>query len=368
MHILIIPSDRLLPYDASIAGIFQYHQAVGLHRAGVKVGVIAPTPLYGRNLWKRIRRLPFGYATDNRFPFPAITYQGSTLWPGRFSRGAQVFWDRNAFNLFHRYVALNGIPDLIHAHNVLFAGCFSEQLSTRSHIPYVITEHSSNFLNGSMKITKRIKAAYRQASARLMVSTFLGKTVELLVGHEATPWEWVPNILPSDFEHAIKKKKFLKERFRFLCIAQFKPVKNHICLLRAFASSFRGHNAELVLGGDGPLFLATKQSANQLGISSQVSFLGFLSRNRVLAEMERCDVFVLPSHYETFGVVLIEALSCGRPVIAPCGSGPDAIVTEDNGTLFHPNDPNDLAAAMNSMYTNYDRYDPESIRDSCLSR
>lgn len=368
MHILIIPSARLFPADAPISGIFQYNQAIALHRAGVKVGMIVPAPLFGRNIWERIKRLPLGHITDNRFPFPAVTYQGSTLWPGRLKQGAQILWDRNASRLLRHYVTTYGRPDLIHAHQVLFAGCSSTLLSERFHIPYVITEHSSGFLNGSMRVTTRIKAAYRKASARIMVSPFLGKTVESMVGHEATPWEWVPNILSQDFEHAATQKNIFKQKFRFLCVAQFSPVKNHLCLLKAFALMFRGRDVELILAGDGPLLSIAKDAAKELGIFSQVNFLGFQSRNQVLEEMQRCDVLVLPSHHETFGVVLIEAMSCGKPVIAPSGSGPDDIVDENNGMLFHPDEPTSLASVMNTIYTNYHRYDPLTIRDSCLSR
>jgi glycosyltransferase involved in cell wall biosynthesis len=368
VHILIVPSARLLPDDYPIAGIFQCHQAMALHNAGIKVGVIAPAPLYGWNLWKRIRRLSLDSIVDRRFPFPAVTYQGSVLWPGRLTRGAQLFWDFNAFNLFNYYVSLYGRPDLIHAHEVLFAGCSSMRLSDRFRIPYVITEHSSNFLNGSLRVTKRIKASYRKACARIMVSPFLGERVQSLIGHEATPWECVPNILPADFEHVTIQKKILKERFRFLCVAQFSSVKNHLCLLKAFASAFRGRDVELVLVGDGPLLVAAKDSANDLGIFSQLIFRGFQSRNQVLDEMKWCDVLVLPSLHETFGVVLIEAMSCGKPVIAASGSGPDAIVAEDNGLLFRSNDSIDLAMAMNSMFRNYARYDPRTIHDGCLSR
>ena len=50
MHILIIPSERLLPVDDPFAGIFQYHQALALPRAGIKVGIVALAPRFGRNL------------------------------------------------------------------------------------------------------------------------------------------------------------------------------------------------------------------------------------------------------------------------------------------------------------------------------
>ena len=357
-----------MPKDTPISGIFQYHQAMALYRTGIKVGVIAPAPLFGRNLLERIMRLPLGYVTDKRFPFPTITYQGSVLWPGRFIKGSQIFWNRNAMRLFQHYYSLYGRPDLIHAHEVSFAGCFAMELADNLHIPYIITEHSSTFIDGSIKVNKRIKAAYRQAHARLMVSHFLGKAVETKIGNDATPWKCVPNILPVDFEHASPLTRNSNDRFRFLCVAQFSQVKNHLCLLKAFTKAFQGSDVELILAGDGPLLAAAKKSAQELGIFSQVTFIGFQTRIQVLEEMLHCDVLVLPSLRETFGVVLIEAMSCGKPVIAPAGSGPDDIVNKDNGLLFHPDDFNDLANAMNIIFTNFSHFDPKSIRAECISR
>jgi glycosyltransferase involved in cell wall biosynthesis len=367
VHILIVPSERFIPFDDPLSGIFQYDQAMALHRLGIKVGVIAISPKYGINFFDRIRGFSRKYTIDNSFPFPTVTSQSSVLWPGRFIRLMQFLLDRIGINLFRKYVEFNGMPDLIHAHNVLFAGCFSMMLMKNYGIPYVITEHSSIFLNDSMKINKRIIAAHRHACARIVVSRFLGKILESKIGKEATPWDWVPNILPAAFETANSENKFSKKRFRFLCIAQFVPVKNHLCLLKAFAEGFSGCNAELFLGGDGPLLPSIKKIARQLGISSQVIFLGLQSRKQVLKEMQQCDVVVLPSHHETFGVVLIEAMSCGKPVIGPSGSGPDDIINKDNGILFRPNNSNSLAAAMKNLFENHGNYDPNTIRSNCLA-
>ena len=81
-----------------------------------------------------------------------------------------------------------------------------------------------------------------------------------------------------------------------------------------------------------------------------------------------CDAFVLSSRYETFGVVLIEAMACGRPVIAPSGSGPDCIVTQDTGVLFPPDNLEQLSYQLLEMRNNFQKYDAYRIRQSCIDR
>ena len=79
---------------------------------------------------------------------------------------------------------------------------------------------------------------------------------------------------------------------------------------------------ELVLAGDGPERKRLQDLAESLGIDRACRFLGNIDRSSVRDEMRKCDLFVLPSRKETFGVVLLEAMACGKPVISclPAGS------------------------------------------------
>ena len=77
--------------------------------------------------------------------------------------------------------------------------------------------------------------------------------------------------------------------------------------------------------------------------------------------MQQCDCFVLPSRYETFGVVYIEAMACGKPVIAVKNGGPDDFVNDFNGILIESEDIEALADAMNYIALNYKHYDSYEI-------
>lgn len=103
-------------------------------------------------------------------------------------------------------------------------------------------------------------------------------------------------------------------------------------------------------------------------MESQVQFLGALDRKEVILQMNKCDAFVLASKFETFGVVLIEALSCGKPVISTKSGGPNVIVNENNGLLVPVDNIKELSNAMLDLYQNYSRYNPNNIRNDCYAR
>jgi glycosyltransferase involved in cell wall biosynthesis len=158
-------------------------------------------------------------------------------------------------------------------------------------------------------------------------------------------------------------------RFRFLSVGFLVEGKNHAGLLRAFAAQFRGgSDVELRIGGDGPLRASLEKLASQLGVVDQVTFLGRLTRPEVLRQMQVCDGFVLPSDYETFSVVLIEALACGTPVVATACGGPEHIMREQDGILVPPRDPIALGQAMREMVRTLHSYDSEGMRRSCIER
>ena len=157
--------------------------------------------------------------------------------------------------------------------------------------------------------------------------------------------------------------------FVFLCVARMSPEKGHALLLEAFAGAFRGiRNVRLRLVGDGPSQAGLRQLSRQLGVAGQVDFIGALPANRVRAEMEAADVFALASNNETFGVVVIEALACGLPVVSTASGGPDHLIHRDNGVLVPCGDAPALRDALREMRGRAARYDRRVIRAEVVQR
>lgn len=368
MHILILPS--YYPSEANpIAGTFIREQAWMLKRAGLQVGVVAPIVVSARNL-KTQRKINFhknlvadekGVPTYRRFIWnylPRIPY------------GLPKIWQTTASPIFKQYVADFGFPDLIHVQVAEYAGIFARSLKTRYGIPFVITEHSSSYALRALPKwhLHQIQKAYAAAHARVVVSPRLGEDLVTSLGAVTRPWVWIPNVVPSDFlELNMQIKK--SDQFRILNIAWMEENKGQSFLIQAFAKYFRDdYGVELRIAGDGPLRQSVERMASELGIGRQVSFLGRLNRAETISEMQSADIFVLSSIYETFGVVLIEAMACGKPVVSTKSGGPESIVDETCGLLVAPRDPDALGMALSQMRGQIAKYDPEAIRSHCLAR
>jgi glycosyltransferase involved in cell wall biosynthesis len=122
-------------------------------------------------------------------------------------------------------------------------------------------------------------------------------------------------------------------------------------LLHAFA---RLHIADLalVLLGEGPERSHLESMARDLGIASRVMMPGFVANP--WHWMARAAAFVLPSRYEGFGSVLVEAMACGTPVVAAdCEYGPREILSDgDAGSLARAEDIDSLTAAIDNVLKN----------------
>jgi glycosyltransferase involved in cell wall biosynthesis len=126
------------------------------------------------------------------------------------------------------------------------------------------------------------------------------------------------------------------------------PQKALDVLLRALANV---PEVALVVAGDGPERTALEQTAAELELDGRVSFLGAVSRDRVLRLFRAADASVLPSAWENFPHTVVEALAVGCPVIATAVGGvPEVVRDGENGLLVAPGDPTALAAAIERFF------------------
>lgn len=116
--------------------------------------------------------------------------------------------------------------------------------------------------------------------------------------------------------------------------------------LQAFAKIAADHPAaHIVIAGDGPLRGELETQANDLGIGEHAHFLGW--RDEPAAIFAACDIFLMPSLWEGFGLVLLEAMAQNIPVIGSAVSAiPEVIVNGETGLLLPPRDVDGLAHAM----------------------
>ena len=138
-----------------------------------------------------------------------------------------------------------------------------------------------------------------------------------------------------------------KEVIQFINIAYLDPKKNQSLLIRAFNQAFQNQDKyKLKIIGNGPEMAKLKNELELLG-NNNISLLGYLPQDEIIHNLQSSNFFVLSSDYETFGVVVIEAMSCGLPVASTkCGGPESIIVNEKLGILCKKNDVDELANAL----------------------
>lgn len=400
MHVLIIPSEEFLPPQSHLAGIFQKHQALALQQAGCKVGVISirqslSVPmLLKAMLFKLVGKQPANelkdqsilslvgllvdkifrvnqYITNEKIDeLEVLRIDGFYFLPPS-KHTNHIGWVKAGKAIWKKYCALHGTPDIIHAHNAVYAGILANQISKQTGIPYCITEHSS-FVARNLEsglIRNRIKKAYEQAAGFFVVSHFLGQKIDLLYDTKFK-WKQIPNVLDPTIEKApMLTENLPMQPFLFISIGSLIPLKRHQDLIEAFHQQFAAdEQVQLVIAGDGELKQALQSQIDRLGLQHRVQLTDRMNRQQVLQLIDRSHALVLCSGIETFGVVLIEALSRGKPVIATKCGGPESIVEESNGLLCPIGDINALSKAMLQIKDNYQQYLPASIRAAALQR
>ena len=141
-----------------------------------------------------------------------------------------------------------------------------------------------------------------------------------------------------------------------LCVAELQEYKAIDILLRAAQPLLTDDDSlTLVLAGDGPLRRDLESLSSSLGIRERTMFLGTQGASEIAALLRGCDVMVLPSRMEPFGIALLEAMACKAPVVATNGGGiPEIIEHEVSGLLVEPENPEALSAAIRRMLADGD--------------
>jgi L-malate glycosyltransferase len=287
----------------------------------------------------------------------------------RSPKYTDYLWRHFVMELARVYARDQGPPTLIYAQWALRSGVAAREIASEFGCPYVITEHFTGFARKILRgwEEEQAKEAYGGAAAVSAVSKALARTIAPFVPGRTI--EIVPNCIRGDrFPISLRQER---SGFRFLTVCHLSPKKRVDLLIRSFSDQFRGDSGvELIIGGDGPDRPVLEQLARSLDIAGQVIFLGQLDYAGVRDVMRASDVFVLPSDFETFGVVIIEAMATGMPVIATASGGPEEIICQATGLVVPVGDQEQMGAAMMQAYV--DRYiwraAGPSIRSRALAR
>jgi len=364
--ILFVPSWFPNPEDP-IAGVFIEEQAVALSKEH-DVAVLLPKMAAWRNVInpdaqdKSVKKMQSGLPVYHEYARPLIPHGPESIDYNTFARAAQ--------NGFKKVVKEWGTPDIIHTHVVLPAGWSALGVGRKHGIPVVLTEHSSPFSMhlGTELSRKLVRETLTGVDQIVAISPALAK--QLTDFEPGLSIEVIGESVKTDFFVPAGVDKANGTGKSFFVAARLAEQKGLEHLVRAVHVLLdRGLNSfELVIGGDGPDRQKLEQLAETLNVTRYIHFLGGLNREQVRERMQKCDVFVLSSLHETFGVVVGEAMACGKPVISTRCGGPEFIVNEENGVLVDVADPEGLAGAMADFIQDRVSFDPRTVRASVVDR
>lgn len=152
-----------------------------------------------------------------------------------------------------------------------------------------------------------------------------------------------------------------------LYVGRFAPLKGVDTLIRAAArlQPTHPHLKWFIVGGDDPDDAASRNLLSlveQLNLQQVVDFKGRIAQHHLPTYYRAADLMALPSHYESFGLVVLEALACGTPVVATAvGAAADLIQQGVNGTLISAPDPHALAEGVARILSADQRPAPQHV-------
>jgi glycosyltransferase involved in cell wall biosynthesis len=194
----------------------------------------------------------------------------------------------------------------------------------------------------ALRMKRVIRGAQQRRAATLLLSTPAAVS-QLAPGVQANVHE-----LPLGIDdHAWRPAPEAPAGQTVLFLANLEVRKGIHVLLDAFeALAARLPDARLQVAGDGPEGEAVKRRIRDSPALGRVELLGRVDRERVLALMQACDVYCLPSYGEPFGLSALEAMACARPVVATAAGGLQHLVPDAGGRKVPPGDSAALADAL----------------------
>lgn len=363
MHIMVIPSWYASSRN-KVHGSFFKEQFKALSNAGIKVTVayneIWPITMLGRI--KENRGIEFSIE-DN---LKTYRYKDFNYLP----KNPLMFrsFNKRMDKLYKEIVEKEGKIDIIHAHSALWGGISAQYISNKYNIPLVLTEHSSlkyaRYVKEGYK--KYIYKAYDKADALIAVGNGLKNEMKNYTNNDIKVIHNMVDLKKFNLDIKLSEKNNCEDTFNMFSCAFLEEGKGMENLIEAFYLAFKSKDAILRIGGDGSLREKLEGMIKELGMENQIFLLGVLSREDVAQEMKNCKCFALASEHETFGVVYIEALACGKPVIGTYNGGADDIIKDYNGIIIEKKDVEKLKDALVKMKNEYKTYDKNEIREKTI--
>ena len=261
--------------------------------------------------------------------------------------------------------------DVIHTHHPILLGQTAASKAADLNVPLVFTFHTQYWeYTHYVPFPQEAIQEFLKNAIHTWLRVFMQKCQHIVI-----PSESIKEILIRDYGledrftviptgtnlkpflradgKTLRQSKGWQDDKVLISIGRLAAEKNWETLLRAAAQVYTQHpTLRLVLIGDGPDKQTLELLAAELGIAERVTFTGQVPFDEIPAYLKAADMFGFASVTETQGLVTIEAMAAGLPVVAVDGSGSHDIVDNGKDGFLVDNDPNALASAINKMLSN----------------
>lgn len=266
-----------------------------------------------------------------------------------------------------------GLPDICHVHIITKNILPAIQLQYKYNIPFIITEHWSRYLPENEDFNNKIqqwmvKFFAKKAVAITTVSPILANAMQKL--GIKNQYFIIPNVLDENIFRLNNTLPNNDEQKSILMIIHFddnsknwKDVISTIALLSKKRKDFR-----LDIIGDGKEKPLAIQLVEKLQISNFVCFHSTIPNENIPEYFHKCCFSLLFSNFETQGLVLIESIACGKPIVASRLPAIEQSIGTENGILVEPQNKQELLFALDSMLDKYKDYSPENLRQYAINR
>ncbi|MFQ5867724.1 MAG: glycosyltransferase family 4 protein [bacterium] len=235
-------------------------------------------------------------------------------------------------------------------------------------LPHIVTIHAAGlFALKRFPFGKHVaRFIVRNSDHMIAVSSFVKSNLDKLVSYntKATvcPMGINTDIFVSKDPIKLKENYNIRTKYILLFVGRLVEKKGIEYLIDAMKIVTKKlFDLKLLIIGSGNLEKKLKNKVNKLNLSSYVSFLGIKKHDELIDYYNICDLLILPSifdkygHTETLGMVILEAMSCGKPVIASnIGGIPESVKNGYNGLLTIPKSPADIADKIVKAFTQFD--------------
>ena len=258
--------------------------------------------------------------------------------------------------------------DIIHAHHPILLGQTAARKAAELDVPLVFTFHTQYWeYTHYIPFPQEAIQDFLKNAVHNWLRDFMQKCQHIVI-----PSESIKEILVRDYGleqgytviptgtnlepfrkadgKSLRKDKGWKDEKVLVSIGRLAPEKNWETLLRAVALAYSQHpDLRLVLIGGGSAKESLELLAFELGIAERVTFTGLLPFDEIPSYLRAADLFSFASVTETQGLVTIEAMAAGLPIVAVDGSGTRDIVEHGKQGLLVENDAGALAAAIHDV-------------------